>query len=422
MENWNNIDIKEFENKVILINKENPSWISLSKEGYNLFNKIETFGIENYIKLQNSTNLKEEINFYNEVAEELFSPIKDNHIVIDDLSLTVFLTTSCNFQCKHCFYGCGKNNHPTTLKYNSNFENFIDEFYMNGGKHVTFTGGEPLLNRDIKKFIQYVYSKGLSVALLTNGSLLTDEICEILATNNVVLQVSLDGNETDFKKIRNGGIFNNVIQGLQLLKKYNIKYDISFMPCNLNKNSIYDVIEIAKKYNAYGIHMPIFEEYGTGKDNAEILKLSNKEYIDFFSSLIKDYFNGKMNTVHINMIDNIINDLMYATRRSSCKLGSKVISLYSNGDIFPCSEFIEDNFKIGNYSNGFPNIEKNKLIERLKCNNINTIKKCQSCTYKHYCGAGCRLHSYIKFNSLSMEDSNCELIFFLYDKILEYIS
>ena len=420
MNDLEKITVKKYDDKYVLINTENPSWISLSEEGYELFLDIDKYGVNNVKNIEYS---KDELkDFYESIIDALFSPVQNEHITDSSLSLTVFLTTACNFKCRHCFYGCGTNNNTSMLKYDYHFESFIDEFYENGGKFVTFTGGEPLLNPDLERFIRYVHDKNIGIALLTNGSLLTDSLCSMLSKYHVILQASLDGNKEDFMRVRNGGNFEKVIHGLSLLKKYKLKYEISFMPCKLNADSIDDIIAIARKYDAINIHMPLFEEYGSGKDNKELIGMSMEEYKTFFSSLMDRYYNNEFGDVHISIFDNIENDLMYATRKTICKIGSNVMALYSNGNIFPCSEFIEDKFIIGNYQDGYPKMKFNKIISDMRCCTIEKIEKCKRCAFKHYCGGGCRLHSYIKFNSMMKEDSHCELIYYLYDKVLEHIS
>jgi MoaA/NifB/PqqE/SkfB family radical SAM enzyme len=85
------------------------------------------------------------------------------------------VTPRCNFQCKFCFnrasfarQGHGQLQEPTTA--------YVKKI-INGIKKakipiVRFTGGEPLLRNDILKLIKYAKSKGLTVRLNTNGSLI----------------------------------------------------------------------------------------------------------------------------------------------------------------------------------------------------------------------------------------------------------
>jgi MoaA/NifB/PqqE/SkfB family radical SAM enzyme len=62
-----------------------------------------------------------------------------------------------------------------------------------GCKAVNFTGGgEPLAHPDAVNIIKYASEKGLSVGLITNGSLLTPEGAIILADSCAWIRISLD--------------------------------------------------------------------------------------------------------------------------------------------------------------------------------------------------------------------------------------
>ncbi len=47
MNDLEKITVKKYDDKYVLINAENPSWISLSDEGYELFLDIDKYGVNN---------------------------------------------------------------------------------------------------------------------------------------------------------------------------------------------------------------------------------------------------------------------------------------------------------------------------------------------------------------------------------------
>lgn len=95
------------------------------------------------------------------------------------------ITTFCNYSCKFCYmrYGKVKKSSLEILKNN-----------LNNIEHLVLIGGEPTLN--IKEVIEVLeLTKNVStineITLVTNGSLLTNEIVEKLNYPKLYIQVSI---------------------------------------------------------------------------------------------------------------------------------------------------------------------------------------------------------------------------------------
>ena len=87
-------------------------------------------------------------------------------------------TQACNHDCLHCYnvwkcgrpYPGGQLDTPDTLK-------LVDRIIQQTRCRIfSFTGGEPLLRTDILPLIERAAARKVSVNLLTNGSLLTEEL------------------------------------------------------------------------------------------------------------------------------------------------------------------------------------------------------------------------------------------------------
>ena len=72
--------------------------------------------------------------------------------------VTFLITNNCNFNCKHCFVNAGKKLESELVdekKYEA-----IDKLCELGVRKITFSGGEPLMNRNIFNYIEYAKNKG----------------------------------------------------------------------------------------------------------------------------------------------------------------------------------------------------------------------------------------------------------------------
>jgi pyruvate formate lyase activating enzyme len=104
------------------------------------------------------------------------------------IACTVFLG-GCNFSCPYCY-------NSSLICYKSNPIISQEEFFAFLEKRkgkldgVAITGGEPLLNNDIKDFIKRIKGMGFLVKIDTNGSY--PEVLEDLINQNLVDYVAMD--------------------------------------------------------------------------------------------------------------------------------------------------------------------------------------------------------------------------------------
>lgn len=129
-------------------------------------------------------------------------------------SLHIFVVTkNCNFNCIYC--QAGKLGEDKNFKMSKNIaKKSVDIALQSPSNYLTFEfqGGEPLLNFEIIKYIieyskENKKEKNIEYNLVSNLTLLTDEMMEFFTENNVSICTSIDGIEnckirTDHSKIR----------------------------------------------------------------------------------------------------------------------------------------------------------------------------------------------------------------------------
>lgn len=90
--------------------------------------------------------------------------------------LTWNVTNKCNLSCRYCY----NENHTTAVEeLNTKKAKLImDEATSLGLKIILFTGGEPLLRKDIYTLLEYAKKQNLYVCLATNGTLIDDKVIQ----------------------------------------------------------------------------------------------------------------------------------------------------------------------------------------------------------------------------------------------------
>jgi radical SAM protein with 4Fe4S-binding SPASM domain len=156
--------------------------------------------------------------------------IKDNDF--ESLTpVTVQLVPSlvCNYRCATCTYGKNKEKirrgevDRADLKMSlPDMKKYVDELARSGVKGIVFTGGgEPLTNEHTIDGMAYAKSKGIQVALFTNGSRLdADKIRKLLAINPYFIRISLNAGTPEIHQLFHGtehALFEKVIDNLKTL-------------------------------------------------------------------------------------------------------------------------------------------------------------------------------------------------------------
>ena len=127
----------------------------------------------------------------------------------------------CNYDCPWCnAYGfMQKDNGIISKEHLKRLADFFAEWGVQGV--ATVGGGEPLMNQAVPDFLQWLSNNKLEAGIITNGSLITDRIAEIIAKTCRWAGISVDaGSDETYKKtkgIKVNGKFDKVLDNIKLL-------------------------------------------------------------------------------------------------------------------------------------------------------------------------------------------------------------
>ncbi len=161
--------------------------------------------------------------------------------------LRISLTENCNLRCIYCKPDqCTTNNSDLMTK--EEIVSIIRVMAESGIKKVRFTGGEPLLRKDITEIISEVSKiKGIDdIALTTNGILLEAKAKELKDAGLMRVNVSLDTLKEERYRELTGGDLKSVLKGIAAARKeglYPIKLNTVLIN-NFNKDEIEDFVNI----------------------------------------------------------------------------------------------------------------------------------------------------------------------------------
>ncbi len=256
-------------------------------------------------------------------------------------------TSACNLHCTGCWAAEYGNRLNLTFK---EMDDIITQGKELGIYFYMFTGGEPLVRKDD---ILRLCEKHHDCAFLayTNGTLVNEALCqEMVKLGNLYLAISLEG-FSEVNDLRRGtGVFEKVMQAMDLLKEYGLIFGTSICYTSQNIEVVTGdefidlIVEKGCRYSLYFHYMPV------GNDAAvELLPtMEQRKYMRERVREIRNMTHGKgLFTMDFQ------NDGEYV---GGCIAGGRnYFHINANGDAEPCV-FIH-------YSNA--NIRTSSLLEIL---------------------------------------------------------
>jgi MoaA/NifB/PqqE/SkfB family radical SAM enzyme len=124
----------------------------------------------------------------------------------------------------------------------------IDGMARAGTRHVSFTGGEPLMREDVGRLLFAAHRHGIKVNLSTNGGRLPDSIDEIVQVDSVT--VSLDGPRDVMDALRGEGAHGRAVRGIEAALSAGVPTTLHATLTGLNVNRVEDIVAEARRLGA----------------------------------------------------------------------------------------------------------------------------------------------------------------------------
>lgn len=154
------------------------------------------------------------------------------------------IATDCNLTCKGCYARvndiCGTKKENTATKEELMAEQWKQIFTEATQMGISFNllaGGEPLLRKDIIKAAGEV--QDMLFPIFTNGTIINEMYLDLFSKHlNLIPILSLEGCQESTDERRGKGVFNRVINSMELLKEKSLFYGTSITVTSENIDSV----------------------------------------------------------------------------------------------------------------------------------------------------------------------------------------
>ncbi len=354
-------------------------------------------------------------------------------------------TNRCNLNCLHCHQDSSPTPSEHELTTDQAFK-VIDNMNDAGVAILTFSGGEPLLRKDLYAAAERATDLGMLCTIASNGTLMTRETGVMLAKAGIRrVEIGLDGASAethDFLRKQRGS-FEATVKGIKNCADLGFDEIATTMTLHSkNVNELEATMKLAEKLGATRFYLNRLIPAGRGMD-AGYLDVTPEEKIKSLETLYEKFLKsvnkgcgmqcyargmtyyarlgyerskGQLFTVSEALsgyekmfqdkfelgVSSIVQKM--AKGFSGCSVGLTYAGLTASGDLLPC---VPAPIKLGNLVE--QNLRdiwvSNKLLNYIR--NRKALKgNCKACTFKELCG-GCRYTAYIAHGDWLGPDTSC---------------
>lgn len=337
-------------------------------------------------------------------------------------------TNRCNLLCHHC-YSKADANEKDTLTFKQ-IQETIPKLKKAGVNFVIFSGGEPLLRKDIFDIALEMKKNNIMTYLSTNGMYVNEKnVDKIIETFNYI-GISIDGIEEIHDQFRGQvGSYKKSISAIKLIQEHGGNAGIRFTLTKETEGSFYKMFELCEELNVDKLYISHLVYSGRGLDNLkiDITKEKRREYVNYIINKAFEYYENDSNIELVTGNMEMDSILLLQKFEKEYKefapiLKEKLISWAGNsagsrlgnmdwlGNVKPDPFFPRT---IGNYlEKDFDKVwldEENDLLTRLREKPRQISGKCSKCSYISICNGGSRARAYAISGDLWAEDPSCYL-------------
>ena len=327
-------------------------------------------------------NINYKINVLTRVFKSIFLKQKPNYAII-------YVDGRCNMHCGFCIHAAvdaRKTPIVSAKKWGKVFRNAKSLI------HLTITGGEPFLRKDLVEIISNIIDKSgvPRVSIKSNGFYIKriEEYIPILIkkypNTEFTLSISLDGPKNIHDKVRNfKGAYDKVLETISIMEKYRVEKNFFLRLASVLTSETKDFLEnFLNETDKWPID---FHEVILVRDIEDNEQLKLKDIYRNLSEAQqkkssknwKNSFNGK---IFDKLYKETIKRLERDKKHSPCVAGSRFVEIFPDGVVRGCEvEKLWDISTLGKVENQLDIVD---ILNNKKSKEFSKFAKNCSCTFE----------------------------------------
>lgn len=303
------------------------------------------------------------------------------------------------------------------IKVIDDYANALKNWGVNG--RINFTGGDPLLKKDLFVLIKMAVKKGIEIGIMGNPdpNVVSYKVLRELKKLGVrSYQVSIDGLEKTHNGLRGKeNAFKSAVKVIRMLNRVGLRSAVMFTLSRINMNELIPVIRLVAKERASVFDFARLVPIGSGRsmrsnmlaplEYRELLLNVLHEYWKLRDHGIKPYFGRKEHLwkpllKELGLLTSLPDDGLI---HGGCGVGINILTILADGTVLPCRRLPVPIGKIPEENIRDIFINSKKLNELRQ---IEKIEGCKGCELLNFC-RGCMGVSYGVYGDCFRKDPQC---------------
>lgn len=338
----------------------------------------------------------------------------------ETLSAWLHITDRCNLRCDYCYLPHLARDMPIDIG-RAAIESTFRSASLNNYRRVKlkYAGGEALLCYPLIKEL-HLYAQSISKergiildgVVLSNGTLITPEIIEMLKTLNLRLMISLDG-LSDFHNIQRTyaggkGSFQEVERGIKIALQNGLIPDISITISGRNAEGLPDLIEWILEHNLpFSLNFYRENELSASYED---LQLEESRMIQGMLAAFKVI---ELNLPNRSLLGSLVDRAnLSSAHKRTCGVGQSYLVFDYQGQIAKCQMQLHKTVSSIDSEDPLSVVRQDKTgIQNLS---VEEKEGCRTCEWKYWCTGGCSLATFKATGRYDIQSPNCNIYKFLY--------
>lgn len=307
------------------------------------------------------------------------------------------LTERCNLKCRHCYQQTAKRELELAQvmqgidQLSDTVHGWAVDYDMKLSPSIHFTGGEPFLAQGLYQIIEHARSRGFTVSLMTNGTLISPTVAQHIRDAEVEdVQVSIDGLEDTHDSIRGQGSYRRAIAGARNLVAAGVDTFINLTASRLNLEDITGLAEMAGEMGLASLSISRLVPCGRGEELASQM-LTPEELTALYRTIDQPRTGGQAKLNSLEPLAAIAGFEGEPPQTDfpvgGCAAGLSGITIAADGSLMPCRRM---DLTIGNITRDpFRDVWATSPVLLALRNRAAYHDGCDKCDYWSVC-RGCR--------------------------------
>ena len=323
--------------------------------------------------------------------------------------MDIAITGRCNLRCRYCYHFESAEDSGQDLPLEE-WLCFFEELNRCAVMSLTLAGGEPFIREDLKEFIDGIVKNRMRFSLLSNGTLITDEMAAYLASTKrcEYVQVSIDGSvPITHDACRGKGSFVEAVKGVRALLRNDVPVAVRV---TIHRKNVHDLAGVAQLL-LEDLGLPGFSTNSAGhlglcRKNAEQVQLTAEERTVAMEALLNltARYNGRISAMAGPLAEarswlemeaakpGGLSSLPGRGSLTGCGVARDNRALRPDGVITPCTML--SHIELGrinedSLSDIWQNHTALKALRERHLIPLSSFAFCEGCEYINYCTGSC---------------------------------